>query len=334
MQLRGTRWPVGVFCSGTQERRGFTLIEMLIVGALIALFSGLAIIGAQRLWEDSKRKGIFDETKSVGTALSFAHDDVAFFPRINLLTDPRNLIMATAGNTTIIRPAVDAYGFLGENTALTGDVIEKWQGSYMGMAESRLRMSQGAKGMVTMRLPETSQFPGAWSAKGIDVSLTYWPCDAWGNPYVVYLVVSDATVANSNNKLGLRLISRPNESSNYFTAVVSYGPNHVPGGVPPEFYTDNNPSPAAIARAKAWVETMKSARLYIINNDNSQPVTRTDAGAAFTMRSVTSAIAVASFNNAQFLNALPNSITNQTTPGDVAQPGIKDPGSDDIVWTF
>ena len=50
------------------NRKGFTLVEILIVAALIALFAGMAIGGGAYLVDSSKRKATIVEARTV------AHD--------------------------------------------------------------------------------------------------------------------------------------------------------------------------------------------------------------------------------------------------------------------
>lgn len=339
MRTHGAFGPNHLLPARLRGARGFTLLELLIVGALIALFAGLAMFGMQQFYVDSRRKTVYDETKQVGTAAGFARDDVAFFPRLDLLSQPLALVTgSTTINSTavsIMQPNMDAYGYLGEDSAPASIVAKNWRGNYLGQSDSRIRLSQGSKGLVKMRIPVTAQYASVWNTKGISYDLAYWPCDTWGHPYVVYLVVADSSIANaSTNPLGLRLINSPGENATFMTAVVSYGPNGVPGGVPNEYLTDSQQSQTNVNLARAWIETMKHARLYLVNNDSSEPVTRTDNEAAFTLRSVSANIAVAGFTS-DFLNYLPESIVNQSiTSTDTARPGIKDAGSDDIVWIF
>ena len=60
MYRRHSSWPArrasrrGSF-TGCSAPHGFTLLEILIVGALIALFAGLAIFSAQQFYDDGKR---------------------------------------------------------------------------------------------------------------------------------------------------------------------------------------------------------------------------------------------------------------------------------------
>lgn len=228
---------------GSSNRQGFTLIEMLIVAALIALFAGLAMIGAQQLYDDGRRKAMFDETKSIGSNLSFAYQDVGFYPRIGLLGLSMDYIRFSNGTapalTYYCRPGMDTYGFYGSGRFTTTInplfAIKNWRAPYMSISELRAMHSGGGKsGVVKMRLSdrEYSSFsPGnSTQTANDDLSLVDWPTDTWGNPYMFYQVVSDPAYVSGRNTHGLRLVKSPTEEGSYFTAVVSYGRNKVPGG--------------------------------------------------------------------------------------------------------
>ncbi len=68
-----------------RRNRGFTLIEMLIVAALIAIFSALAVFNISEQLNISKGKAAVAECRSIATAMSFAHDDLGFYPKIGFL---------------------------------------------------------------------------------------------------------------------------------------------------------------------------------------------------------------------------------------------------------
>ncbi len=76
--------------------RAFTLIELLIVGALIALFAGLAIFGAQQAYLDNQRKAMIGEARQVATSLDLAYADVNFFPALCFLDKSLTNLFVTA----------------------------------------------------------------------------------------------------------------------------------------------------------------------------------------------------------------------------------------------
>ena len=82
--------------SPRRRRRGFTLIEILIVGALISLLSGIAIFAVKQMYDSNRRKAMFDETRSIGTALHFAYEDLGFFPRLSVVGKTKSLLTFTS----------------------------------------------------------------------------------------------------------------------------------------------------------------------------------------------------------------------------------------------
>src|SRR5690606_28279853 len=70
-----------------RNQKAFTLVELVIVGALIAIFSGIAIFGVQAQFRNNQRKAIIGETRHVAIALDFAFNDVGFFPKLCFLDD-------------------------------------------------------------------------------------------------------------------------------------------------------------------------------------------------------------------------------------------------------
>lgn len=193
-------------------RYGFTLIEILIVGALIALFAGLAIFGAQQFYDSQRRKAMFAETREIGAALSFVRDDVNFYPRLHLLDESVDRIQ--------LNTPIDTYGrlVLQPGSLRTKQIAENWRGPYLTLSVSRRRLAQGQRGIVEMALPDDPASP-----------VVDWPSDTWGSPYVVYQV-SLGGEPTADNPLGLRFTERPGEQADYFNAVVSYGVNTFPGG--------------------------------------------------------------------------------------------------------
>ena len=296
--------------TGSARERGFTLIEMLIVGSLIALFSGIAMFGIQQMYDSNREKIMRAEASELGTALSFAHDDLGFFPRLDLLSLPKPLLVfEQTGQATYLRPSVDNYGADGITGPQVNNLSENWKGPYLGMAETRKR----SHGIVKMRLSDPLS-PNFQAPDGIgDVSLVDWPSDTWGNPYVLYQVTIDPAFKTGTNQLGLRLIANPTESANYFNAVVSYGPNKVPGG--------NENSTGDIATA------LFGAALYVkgdIGGSNQ---------AQFTLKSIYASDSALQLASTDFIQRLANSLENPNTT-DPAFSGILEDGSDDIIFRF
>ena len=310
----------------SRRRRGFTLIEILIVASLIALFSGIAMFAVQAMYDQNRRKAMFDETKQIGQALHFAYEDLGFFPRINFIGYSKGLLTYdTGGGVEYVRPGFDTYGYLSLGQKSTA-IADSWHGPYMAVTEARAQLSQGQKGLAWMRIMDQVVVDEKATIKNQyneDPTVVRWPTDTWGNPYVLYQIVADPVVAKENpttNPLGLRL-AKLGEQGDYFTAVVSYGPNGYPGGYPP---TDTKNATPLVGD-----ERLKSGALYVVG-DLLPPQSDSDRWANFTLRVAYPSGGQVSLSSADFLDMLPETIHNN----DSAKPGIIDPGSDDVFWRF
>lgn len=217
----------------SKARRGFTLVELVIVGALIAMFSTLAVFGVQQQFRSNVRKATIGEARQIATALDFANLDTSVFPKLCWLPESKSG-MLLIGNQ--VSPGADllAFGFLdsqGRNVdpAVAGRYQNSWNGPYFAMSQSRVGVAQGRGGFVYMLIPGMpAGGPNDISTPGPGFR---WPADPYNNPYVVYMLdianpaVTPATLTFAGNGS-----ADPTRKGNYVNAVVSYGQNHYPGG--------------------------------------------------------------------------------------------------------
>lgn len=193
--------------------RGFTLIEIMIVAALIALFSALAIFSMTYLVDTSKRKSAIADVRTIGSVLSTAAMDFGVLPKIGYLSESREGLEHMAPVGSKLPPEFDTLGFMPADSPQIRRITQNWEGPYLPNPAQRQVVSSGFKGYFTrMKLA------------GSNVPLN-WPADPWGNPYVVYLLHLDPG-ANS----APRWVLSPTEKANYRALVVSYGKNGIPGG--------------------------------------------------------------------------------------------------------
>jgi hypothetical protein len=258
--------------------------------------------------------------------LSIARDDLGFFPRIHLLGLPVTLISFTRAGQQQVRPAFDTYGYRSGVERVTA-ITSNWKAPYTSISEARRSFAQGTKLLVKMRLPEPENLNFPTNTALGDISLVDWPSDIWGNPYVVYLVVSDANAVSSSNPLGMRLVSQPNENPNYWTAVVSYGPNGVPGG---NQNVDQDP-----LVGKPWHDNVLVPASLVVRGDlaNNGAAYVTGGQPIYTLKSANTQITGASLLDSRFLTVFPQSIVAGVN-ADPNQIGIRDIGSDDVYWVF
>jgi prepilin-type N-terminal cleavage/methylation domain-containing protein len=201
-----------VFLYG-QRPKGFTLIEIIIVAAIVGIFSGLATFGLNQLLTNNKMKAVIGETRQVGHSLIFAHQDIGFFPKIGFLA-------LSPGEIN------DDYAWLrlhSMNLPLSSTkalfAYDKMKGPYFAASQTRNQLSTRFKSNVIMNIVPSGSYKQKLS----------WPADQWGNPYVLYLFkYVPATVAIDGHH---EFIQTLGEEPDFWGAVVSYGPDGLPGSL-------------------------------------------------------------------------------------------------------
>jgi prepilin-type N-terminal cleavage/methylation domain-containing protein len=205
-------------------RRGFTLIEVLIIALIISILSSIAIINIQNFVDNNKRKAVVAETRQLAQALSFASDDIGYYPKLCFLTSsrfsPQLAIFNGDGSVNRFHRDFQVYG---ANFSVQFNV-PLWKGPYMGVSPARTGAAQGVGGTVQMELANDPSFPP-------ESNVQTWPADTYGEPYVVYAMKWEFDGPSSTYVK--RFISSPitayRESPNATLAVVSYGKNRLPG---------------------------------------------------------------------------------------------------------
>lgn len=198
-------------------RMGFTLIEMMIVCALISIMAAMAIFSILTMMEQAKQRTSLAECRQVATAAGFANNDLAFYPKLCFLKmSYTTLATAVSGKPVTPDYFVECHGHqvsnfehrMGKNWSKTG--------AYLSSSQQR----------------NTHMYvPGAYTA--VPGETFDWPGDPWGNPYVMYLMKSNYDTASG--KIQPRFIEKAGEHPDYFAAVVSYGRNTVPGGLAADY---------------------------------------------------------------------------------------------------
>lgn len=231
-----------------RRRPAFTLIEILVVALLIAILSAIGLISVRSFMERNRLRVVVGETYQIATALSFARDDIGFYPKLNFLLVGLNELGTDLGPVSATNPINPDFEYFGNDiSALTPRIVpsqrgttgaQGWQGPYMGMSEARRGL--GGPTVVTMELP----------ISGVRVR---YPADAYFQPYTLYQMSWDElnrpNFINGPEQLG--------QIADLFTAVVSYGPNQVPGG-------ENPPSESGLVGAteEDTRDNQIAARLY------------------------------------------------------------------------
>lgn len=335
-----------------RPQRGFTLIEILIVGALLALFAGIAIFNVSEMYNNNVRKAAVGETKNLATACAMAQQDLGFIPKFNYLTTPKNMI-TTSGPDVHIRGDFDYIGFLNPTNPIWGAAVLPITNNfsargYYAFSQSRGGLNRGKGGIVKVRLPSGAQ-NGAQD--DLSDSLVDWPADPWGNPYVLYLLKTtesedDGTPVDPSEPKA-RFIEEFKEAPDYLVAVVSYGPNGVPGAVWEKKFSGDPYGRGVGQPIRTATPEMRDARIYV-DQDSIVP----GGPAQFTMLRPVEFI----YNAADQATVRRNTIVKGPDPTDAAGistwnsvfpttglpqsggglevRGVLDQGSDDIVYVF
>jgi prepilin-type N-terminal cleavage/methylation domain-containing protein len=323
-----TRFPLPAL-RPRRRRQGFTLVEIIIVGVLISLFSSLAVIAVQQQFESNKRKATIGEARQIATALEFANLDTGIFPKLCFLTESRQGLeflsneLFPAVNPSIrflaLFGSLDIYSRQTPNTneALAGRVYNQWNGPYFALASGRRGFAQGRGGYSYMLLPDLPVAGPNTPTGGLGLR---WPTDPNNNPYMVYMLDLENSV-NGVPRLqfveGATVGGDVSRKGNYVNAIVSHGRNQYPGGEPvPD---DDNPSNR---------NAMLNLRLYeeVPGATKGVPTFRLRVRTEYTTQR-------ANIWTARFAQA--NGVPLPIRPGGITSTvGIADPTSDDIVFEF
>jgi len=221
------------------KQTGFTLIEILIVAALIALLAGIAAINIQRAYVDNQRKATFGEARNIATALAFAYEDIGVYPKLCFLQHNVFFIAPPqAPPLNVPGPyVVSGFEYIGyevnQSPTVANRIISNWakgMGSpgYFSAGGGRRGLFQGRRGgMVKMEIP-VEIYQQVVMPTGQTVPIYDWPADPWGRPYVVYMLYQDGVTPDGLPNV--HFLDKPTRAPNYALAVVSYGPNGIPGG--------------------------------------------------------------------------------------------------------
>jgi len=290
------------------SRRGFTLIEILVVSLVIALLSSIAVINIQQFVDNNKRKVVIADMRSLATAVGFAHDDMGFYPKLAFLQSSRRdpalglyNPLATGDPDRIER----FHGFFqAYDLIYQPDIpLRLWKGPYLNPSQSRAGAAQGQGGLAYVQMLNDPAFPPG-------NNVIEWPADVWDSPYCLYLMKWQLGPSGQYERRflgrdidGTLLDNEWRESPDAFTAIVSYGKNRVPG-------LGDYPDGA--------VETTRRAtRLF-----TESSLTGVSPQPKYIM------LGYQSFTQAMRL-------VLQNAPASVgAGPGILDPGSDDLIIEF
>ena len=200
------------------KKNGFTLLEILIVAALISLLSGIAMISIQTLFRKAQINVTRGEVSQIYKAESFCYEDTGVYVKFHVLGVSKSELNDPSLFPYFSGTGMNYLNYIGfpMTNRDVRNILEGWNGPYWGVSKSRNNKP----------IPVNAQ--GLYDPNGKFLL----PIDPFGNPYVMYLLVKDSNPipgypAPDTN--GVRPIISPDESPDYLCAIVSYGPNGVPG---------------------------------------------------------------------------------------------------------
>jgi prepilin-type N-terminal cleavage/methylation domain-containing protein len=185
------------------EQKGFTLIEVIVAIAVVAILAGVITPSVIKHLDDAKRARAQNECLVIGSAIASFYKDTARFPTMDAAGRTRITLLVSEGNTPARASGINTW-----NTATTSASAD--------LLSNHLSTNT-PKAQTSNIYPETGQFAwrGAYHSE--------FPADPWGNRYAV-------NIGNT--------INPTNTSRSYALWVLSAGPNGI---VETEFNPDTPP---------------------------------------------------------------------------------------------
>ena len=190
----------------SSNKRGFSLIEIMIVSALLAIFAGIAMINISRLYQANKTRASRGDLKMFAEAVEFFVNDIDFYPKLNYLMNAEPIVLEPTYTQAQQDEALRNIHYMGFDVShLKRRLDREWRGKYVGISPGR-----------TCRMNIASAaYPPMW----VD-----YPKDFWGNPYVIYLLKTNYRVPQ-----GVSFLEDASDEPNYDVLMVGYGQDKFPG---------------------------------------------------------------------------------------------------------
>ena len=215
------------------RRSGFSLIEVLIVAAILSILAGIGLISFQWIMENARKKATIAEARQIATAVAFAHQETSIFPKLNYLIEGAKPYLPGSGdgisrwdagaNNYMIYDGVDYIGLIDSNDpnshydVYNRRLLKSWDGSYWGLSPTSKSSVEGPSGYVEMEMPNRTGF-------------RRWPSDQYKRPYVMYLI-EQHDHDNDPATINTRFLEDARAEPTFAAAVVSYGADGYPGAL-------------------------------------------------------------------------------------------------------
>ena len=170
--------------SSRSDRAGFTLVEVIVVLAVVLMLTGIAVPLIGGYVEDGRRARAESEAKMLAAAILRTHKDLGDWPSRNGSGTPRTVYVLISGPS---KPAANPWGTGGSfptwaMSSTLGDLLDNHLLANTPMGQS------GAAYATT----GSARWRGPYLAGGS-------PVDPWGRPYVCN-VLAGYNVHATNNK--------------------------------------------------------------------------------------------------------------------------------------
>ena len=236
-------------------RRGFSLIEVLIVAAILSIIAGIGMINIQQVMDSNKRKATVGEARMLATAVGYAYEDVGIFPKLNYLLERVTPFYQGTGDgvinpaTGLAYPGFDYIGTIQQNPprhrSLSNRIAQTWNGPYQALSPTSQSSATGPSGFVEMEMP------------GRGGEIRRWPSDQYGRPYVMYLL--ELAPGEPDTFGNVRFLKDPTSQPDFAAAVVSYGPDGFPG-----LFRGQAGEGAIKLQQRLWVEVFPQRRYRML----------------------------------------------------------------------
>jgi prepilin-type N-terminal cleavage/methylation domain-containing protein len=165
------------------SQKGFTLIEVIVAIAVVAILAGIITPSIIKHLDDSKRVRAQNDCLVIGSAIGSFYKDVARFPNMNAAGAVGVTLLASEGNIPTLGAGVTTWNTA--TTAATCDLL------------SNHLSANTPKSQATNLYPTTTSAPGSefiWRGP----YQPSFPADPWGNRYAVNIGNATSVAASSN----------------------------------------------------------------------------------------------------------------------------------------